>query len=200
MPTPSPYQDRHLRRAGSAAAGLRGSAGVEGAGVGQEAPAAPPGAVTFRVEGMAPAPQGSKQHIGKGVMIESCVNIKPWRALVAHAAIAAKVPLFRGPVSMSVVFLFQRPANHYRRDGTLKPLNPSLSSATSREAPAYHCVTPDRDKILRSTQDALSRLAYEDDARVVDGPCGKRWCVGAERPGALITVIPLGGQKPPASS
>ena len=153
-------------------------------------------AYTFRVEGMAPAPQGSKRHLGKGVMIESCRNVKPWRAMVAHAAIAAGVPLFRGPVHMSVLFLFQRPANHYRKDGSLKPLNPSLASATSREAPAYHCVTPDRDKVLRSTQDALSRLVYEDDARVVGGGCDKRWCVGDERPGALITLIPLQKQSP----
>jgi Holliday junction resolvase RusA-like endonuclease len=192
MPTPSPCRDRHQKRAGSAAAGLWGSAGVEGAGDGQNGPVAPCGAVTFRVEGMAPAPQGSKTSFGNGGMRESCHNVKPWRLLVAHAAIAAKVPLFRGPVSMSVVFLFQRPAGHYHRDGTLKPLNPSLSSATSREAPAYHCVTPDRDKILRSTQDALKGLAYTDDARVVGGDCEKRWCVGDERPGALITVIPLG--------
>lgn len=195
MPTPNPYQDHHLRRGESATAGLRGSAGVDGAGEGREALVAPPGAVTFRVEGMAAAPQGSKRHVGKGVMIESCANVKSWRLLVVHAAIAAKVPLLRGPVTMSVVFLFQRPANHYRRDGTLKPLNPSLVSATSREAPAYHCVTPDRDKILRSTQDALKGLAYTDDARVVGGDSEKRWCVGDERPGALITVIPLGGNQ-----
>lgn len=191
MPTPSPCQDRHLRRAGSAAVGFQGSPGVDGAEEGQEAPVAALGAVTFRVEGMAPAPQGSKTSFGNGRMRESCVNVKPWRLLVARAAIAAEVPLFQGPVRMAVVFLFQRPANHYRRDGTLKPLNPSLASATSREAPAYHCVPPDRDKVLRSTQDALSGLAYEDDARVVGGPCEKRWCVGDERPGALITVIPL---------
>ena len=199
MPTPSPCQDRHLRRAGSAAAAPQGFPGVDGAGEGQEAPVAALGAVSFRVEGMAAAPQGSKTSFGNGGMRESCRNVKPWRALVAHAAIAAKVPLFQGPVSMSVVFLFQRPANHYRRDGTLKPLNPSLASATSREAPAYHCVPPDRDKILRSTQDALSRLAYSDDARVVGGDCKKRWCVGDERPGALITVIPLGGDEWPSA-
>jgi Holliday junction resolvase RusA-like endonuclease len=199
MTTPSPCQDRHLRRAVSAATAPQGSPGVDGAGEGQEPPVAPLGAVTFRVEGMAAAPQGSKTSFGNGVMRESCRNVKPWRAFVAHAAIAAKVPLFQGPVSMSVVFLFQRPANHYRRDGTLKPLNPSLASATSQEAPAYHCVPPDRDKILRSTQDALSGLAYEDDARVVDGDCKKRWCVGDERPGALITVIPLGGNEWPSA-
>lgn len=148
-------------------------------------------AITFQVEGMAAAPQGSKRHIGKGVMIESCANVKPWRAMVAHAAIAAKVPLFRGPVQMSAVFLFQRPAGHYRKDGTLKPTNPALASATGKEAPLYHCVKPDASKLQRSTEDALSKLAYEDDARLAGCNCEKRWCVGDELPGALITLISL---------
>jgi Holliday junction resolvase RusA-like endonuclease len=142
---------------------------------------------------MAPAPQGSKDWLPNGRMRESCRNVRPWRELVAFEAIAAKVPLMRGPVRMSAVFLFQRPANHFRRDGTLKPLNASLASATSGEAPLFHCVKPDLDKLERSTKDALSRLAYEDDARIVGGNGDKRWCVGDERPGALITVIPLGG-------
>jgi crossover junction endodeoxyribonuclease RusA len=151
--------------------------------------------ITFQVEGMAAAPQGSKRHVGKGVMVESCKNVKPWRAMVAHAAIAAKVQLMRGPMCMSAVFLFQRPANHYRRDGTLKPLNAALSSATSKEAPQYHCVKPDSSKLQRSTEDALSNLAYEDDARICDMVVKKRWCVGDERPGALITLIPLSRQQ-----
>jgi crossover junction endodeoxyribonuclease RusA len=181
MPTPSPCQDRHLRRAGSAAAGFQGFPGVDGAGEGQEAPVAALGAVTFRVEGMAPAPQGSKRHIGKGVMIESCANVKPWRLLVAHAAVAAGVPLLRGPVRLSLVFIFTRPAGHFRKNGTLKP-----------SAPAHHAVKPDGSKLLRSTEDALTGLAFEDDARIVGCTWGKRYAVGDERPGALITVIPLG--------
>jgi hypothetical protein len=184
-------QDRHQRREESATAGLDGFPGVDGAGEGLEGLAGPQ-SVTFRVEGMAPAPQGSKDWLPNGAMRESCRNVKPWRELVALEAIAAKVPLLPGPVRMSVVFLFQRPANHYRRDGTLKPLNASLASATSAEAPLFHCVRPDYSKLQRSTEDALSRLAYEDDARIVGGNCEKRWCVGNERPGALITVIPLG--------
>jgi Holliday junction resolvase RusA-like endonuclease len=202
---------------------------------------------------MAPAPQGSKTHVGKGVMIESCANVRPWRELVAQAAMARCDPscsrwadwqwavwsalhrspgltaaellkevgprrhritladvssflpalrdcmanqeaqILRGPVRMSALFLFQRPANHYRRGGVLKPLNPSLVSATSREAPLFHCVKPDYSKLQRSTEDALSRLAYEDDARIVGANGDKRWCAGDERPGALITVIALGG-------
>ena len=150
--------------------------------------------ITFLVEGMAAAPQGSKVHVGKGVMIESCKNVKHWRAMVAHAAIAAKVQLMRGPMCMSAVFLFQRPAAHYK-NGTLKPLNAALSSATSKEAPQYHCVKPDSSKLQRSTEDALSNLAYEDDARICDMVIKKRWCVGDERPGALITLIPLSRQQ-----
>jgi Holliday junction resolvase RusA-like endonuclease len=113
-------------------------------------------------------------------MIESCANVKPWRLLVAHAAVASGVPLLRGPVRLSLVFLFTRPAGHYRKDGTLKP-----------SAPAYHAVKPDGSKLQRSTEEALSGLVIEDDARIVGTVWEKRYCVGNERPGALITVIQL---------
>jgi crossover junction endodeoxyribonuclease RusA len=136
-------------------------------------------AFTFTVAGMAPAPQGSKRHVGKGVMVESCKTVKPWRYLVSQAAIATGVPLIRGPVSLSVVFLFQRPKGHYGTKG-LKP-----------SAPRFHSVKPDGSKLLRSTEDALSKLLYEDDARIVMGTFHKRYCIGDERPGALITIIPL---------
>ena len=211
--------------------------------------------ITFQVEDMAPAPQGSKRHVGKGVMVESCKHVKPWRLLVARTAIVHCQPacsiwtdwqwatwsalhhapgltaaellkevgprrhritltdiarflpalrrcisrqedyVLRGPVRMSAVFQFQRPANHYRRDGTLKPLNDALSSATSQDAPLYHCVQPDWSKLQRSTEDALTGVRIQDDARIVGGNCEKRWCVGGERPGALITLIPLSLQQ-----
>jgi crossover junction endodeoxyribonuclease RusA len=173
-------QDRHQRRAKSATGGLEGLSGVDGAGEGLDGLTGPQ-SVTFRVEGLAPAPQGSKRHVGGGVMIESCNAVKPWRLLVAQSAIAARVPLLRGPVRLSLVFLFSRPAGHYRKNGTLKP-----------SAPAYHAVRPDGSKLQRSTEDALSGLVIEDDARIVGTVWDKRYCVGGERPGALITVIPLG--------
>lgn len=137
-------------------------------------------AITFKVEGMNPAPQGSKKHVGKGIMIESSKNLKPWRYLVSQSAIEAGVPLLRGPVRMSVIFIFSRPAGHYRRDGTLKP-----------SAPQYHTTRPDGSKLLRSTEDALSKLAYVDDSYIVGCAWDKRYIVGDERPGALITLISL---------
>jgi Holliday junction resolvase RusA-like endonuclease len=112
-------------------------------------------------------------------MVESCKTVKPWRYLVSQAAIATGVPLIRGPVSLSVVFLFQRPKGHFG----VKGLKPS--------APRFHMVKPDGSKLLRSTEDALSKLLYEDDARIVMGTFHKRYCIGDERPGAVITIIPL---------
>lgn len=139
-----------------------------------------PDAITFRVEGMAPAPQGSKRHIGRGVMIESCKQVKPWRMLVSQAATALSLPLIRGPVHLSVVFLFLRPRGHFTPKGALR-----------RSAPRYHCVKPDGSKLLRSTEDALTGALIEDDARIVSSTIEKRYVVGDEKPGALITVIPL---------
>jgi Holliday junction resolvase RusA-like endonuclease len=136
-------------------------------------------AVTFVISGMPPQPQGSKRWLPNGVMVESCKQVKPWRYLVTQAAIATGVPLMRGPVSLSVVFLFQRPKGHYGAKG-LKP-----------SAPRFHMVRPDLSKVLRSTEDALTGVLYDDDARIVSTTMLKRYCVGNERPGALITIIPL---------
>ena len=136
--------------------------------------------ITFVVEGMAAAPQGSKRHVGRGKMIESCKTVEPWRYLVSQAAIATGVPMLRGPVTMSAVFLFNRPAGHFRKDGSLKP-----------SAPVHMAVRPDISKLLRSTEDALSKLLYEDDSRIVSTSAMKRYCTGTERPGAVITLIEL---------
>lgn len=138
-----------------------------------------PEAITFRVSGMAPAPQGSKRHLGNGVMVESCKRVKPWRILVAEAAAASGASLLRGPVSMSAVFLFARPKGHYGKRG-LKP-----------SAPRWHSVKPDLSKLQRSTEDALSGILFEDDARITSANISKRYCVGDELPGAIITIIPL---------
>ena len=42
--------------------------------------------ITIRVYGT-PAPQGSKRHVGRGVMVESSKKVKPWREAVKQAAL-----------------------------------------------------------------------------------------------------------------
>ena len=137
--------------------------------------------LTFTVAGMPPAPQGSKRHVGNGRMIESSTQVKPWRYLVQQAAVATQQPTITGPVSLSCVFLFPRPKSHFNSKGALKP-----------SAPTFHSVKPDGSKCLRSTEDALVDSGLlQDDARIAVSSFTKRYTVGTEHPGAIITIIPL---------
>lgn len=103
-----------------------------------------------------PAPQGSKRHVGNGVMIESSKAVKPWRADVkaaAEAALATAPGVFPldEPLVARFVFTLPKPASAPKRKRTWPMRYPDLS------------------KILRSTEDALTAAGvWRDDARLVD--------------------------------
>lgn len=110
-----------------------------------------------------PAPQGSKRHVGNGVMIESSKKVKPWRQDVVAAARDAMPDIgwqaFDGPLTVRMVFSFTRPKSHYRTGR-----NAHLLKA---DAPAQPCSIPDLSKLARSTEDALTTARiWADDARV----------------------------------
>lgn len=150
-------------------------------------------AITITVYGQ-PAPQGSKRHVGNGVMIESSKKVKPWRADVKAAATGAVdllpgwTPL-DGPLSVSMVFTTLRPKGHY---GTGRNAGTVRASAPSRPA-----TIPDLSKLVRSTEDALTALVWADDARVVEyRRLGKHYAGSSEPdvldvPGCVIRVWPL---------
>lgn len=142
----------------------------------------------FRVYGT-PAPQGSKRHIGKGVMIESSKKVKPWRANVVDAARQA-VDLtghlaYAGPVTLRAEFIFARPKSHYgtgRNSDVLKASAPTWVTS-------HHL--GDIDKLVRSTCDALvTAQVIVDDAIIVElDKVKKRYTSGPhDLPGALIVV------------
>ncbi len=119
-------------------------------------------------------------------MVESSKKVKPWRSDVVVAALAAyDGPLVEGAVSVSVVFLFPRPKGHYGKKG----LRPSAPQHLTSHAAG------DLDKLCRSTLDGLSAGAggtlLRDDSQVVSLAASKRYCVGEERPGAIVTVMLL---------
>jgi crossover junction endodeoxyribonuclease RusA len=138
--------------------------------------------LVFNVYGI-PGPQGSKKYLGRGVMIESSNKVKPWRQDVRFTALAAKTVDWDTsvPMALSVVFLFQRPKSHYGKKGL-------------RSTAPVHCTSAslgDIDKLLRSTNDALTGILFDDDRQVVSVNAQKRYCVGAEQPGALIVLTAL---------
>ncbi|MGW0920415.1 RusA family crossover junction endodeoxyribonuclease [Streptomyces sp. NPDC002755] len=132
-----------------------------------------------RVNGL-PAPQGSKRHVGRGVMVESSKKVKPWREAVA--AETAKLNFEDWPfVRVSAWFLLPRPKSHYRSGRYSRILKPT--------APRYPGKYPDLDKLCRSTLDALRMGgAYQDDARVVTLHAFKVFTEAGEEPGALIRL------------
>ena len=144
---------------------------------------------TFTVFGK-PAPQGSKAYKGRGVMVESCKRLKPWRRLVRKAAEDLRPSGWHArldaPICVSVVFVFARANDHYINNtpgpNRLKP-----------DAP-QHCTKRigDVDKLSRAILDSLSKgVVYNDDAQVIDLIAHKRYATATESPCAIITVTAL---------
>jgi len=134
--------------------------------------------VTFFAAGQ-PAAQGSKRHVGNGVMLETNPNLKSWRSVVA-AACPMEAPLACG-VSLTVEFRYSRPKSHYgRRNG-----QPYLKGS----APIYKASAPDLDKLIRAVNDALKGIAFVDDALVVHIKASKLYTHGTV--GAYIMITPL---------
>ena len=114
---------------------------------------------SFIVYGM-PQPQGStRAFIPPGwtrpVITSDNSRLKPWRqelaqtAMVAMRESGAKMAARGVPVSIALTFCFEKPK--------------------SQRKTAFHKTTkPDLDKLLRAVLDALTGIAYEDDAQVCE--------------------------------
>ena len=129
-----------------------------------------------------PAPQGSKRHVGKGILLESSKRCKPWRQDVKYAALEALpddwYAMMDKPISVSITFIFARPKGHFRTNGELKPKAPS------------HCTARigDVDKLSRAILDSLTGVCFQDDAAVITLIAQKRYASRNEQPSAIISV------------
>lgn len=117
------------------------------------------------------APQGSKRHVGRGILIESSKAVAPWRTTVAwHASQAYPGPVLDGALGVCIDFVMKRPAGAPKR---------STPMAVKR---------PDLDKLARAVLDALSGIVWRDDSLIVGLHVTKRLAEIGEQPGAHITV------------
>jgi len=96
-----------------------------------------------------PAPQGSKRHVGHGVMVENSTRVRPWREAVKSAGFGAG-PCLDGPLAVVMVFTMPRPKSAPKR--VTRPDR-----------------TPDLSKLCRATEDAITEVGlWADDARVAE--------------------------------
>lgn len=146
--------------------------------------------ITFFVPGDAIA-QGSKAAwvlpgTRRAVLVDAGrarTHLKPWRmnvAFGAQAALAGRPWDQSRAIRLDCTFYFARPKSHY---GTGKNAN-----VVKDASPRAHTTKPDRDKLLRAVQDALTGVMYRDDSQVYAGNTLKLYCGEGQGPGVAVTV------------
>jgi len=139
-----------------------------------------------------PAPQGSLRSFlsraGKVVTKNSSDRLGLWRIDIRAAAEFAfglgrgQHPAFEGPIEgpvrVEMAFRVRRPLGHFDKKGL------------RRSAPDHpHGRVGDIDKFARAVLDAITGIAYNDDAQVIELYASKRYAEDWERPGATIVVL-----------
>lgn len=126
-----------------------------------------------------PKAQGSKRHVGRGVMVESSKDLAPWRQAITEYA-RKEEQRFAGPVFLQLCFWFQRPSGHFRTGRYAGSLKPS--------APLFRDKQPDIDKCVRAVCDALVVAGtLRDDRLIVKLYAEKRY----GDPGVLVNLQEL---------
>jgi Holliday junction resolvase RusA-like endonuclease len=144
-------------------------------------------AFTTFVEGI-PIAQGSliSNGLGRGLRHSNEPKLKPWRYAVVNAINASRPQNWDPslPLSVTATFRFPRPAAHYgtgRNSTALKPASPT-----------HHIVKPDLDKLTRALGDSIEASGLlRGDQQIVSWNISKRYCLGDETPGVLLTLIAL---------
>lgn len=122
-----------------------------------------------------PITQGSKDYKGKNargkaILVESADGLAEWRQRIAWAGHGHGWRPYDGPCSVDLEFVLRRP----------------VSTPKRRTPPAIR--KPDVDKLLRAVLDALTGVAWTDDARVIDARSRKRLAELGETPGVWIAI------------
>lgn len=140
---------------------------------------------SFFVAGL-PVTEGSIKNVGRrrnGSAIlrhDRAEELERWRAIVALAAREAEVPFRQKgvPVVLDLHFALPRPRSHFAKGGL----------HLKKSAPLVPTTVPDADKLLRAVGDALSGIAYQDDAQVTDGITRKRYAALHSPPGVFVEI------------
>jgi len=109
--------------------------------------------------------------------------LKPWRTAISTAAkrLTPSDWHTKMGVSLTITFILARPKSHFRSNGKLKDTAPRLCLGR----------IGDLDKLVRAVFDALTGIAYDDDSQVFDLHAERRYAVGYEKTGAIITVTAI---------
>lgn len=124
-----------------------------------------------------PATQGSKRHVGGGVLIDSCKRLPIWRSDVRNGCLTddgqpkARV---EGPIFLSLEFALKRP------------------KSLPKTKIVHHTKRPDLSKLTRAVEDAITSAGiWADDSYVCRSYVTKRYAEPGEQTGCHIKVMPV---------
>jgi len=100
--------------------------------------------------------------------------VNAFKAAVQLAFSQAGGRMLMGPVVLQVTFRMPRPK--------------AMLWKTKPMPEEYHTKKPDLDNLLKAVKDALTGLAWRDDAQVCFCYASKLVCAGNSSPGVLITI------------
>lgn len=148
--------------------------------------------LTFTVYGVA-QPKGNMRAFARRgmkfpIVTDSNRGIRSWSQLVAEGASRALETSIaprqlQGAVRIAIAFYLPRPKRLQKRG-----------------VPAAHLTAPDLDKLIRGVLDALTAVAFRDDAQVTELIAAKLYADPHDAPHATITVSPTAGTRLPAVS
>ena len=129
-----------------------------------------------------PAPQGSKRHVGRGIMIESSKSLPAWREQVIYdVRKAANGYVFTEGIAVTLAFRFPRLKAHFNSKGAIKD-----------NAPTFKTTKPDIDKLCRAVLDAITISgAIRDDSQCYALTAVKIYCNEGPQPGISATISDL---------
>ena len=112
---------------------------------------------------------------------DDCKDSAAWKADVREAFRRQwQGDPLSGPISLAVEFVLARPKKHFRTGRHANTLRD--------DAPHWHTTKPDRGKLLRAVEDALTGIAWIDDAQVCAGTVNKSY---GSREGVSIVLTTL---------
>lgn len=155
-------------------------------------------AITFAVRGL-PVAQGTARAFVAGGKARIATDsnrpnspIGAWRGAIASAASEAmgQEPAWAGPTTVTVFFVFPRPASHYL------PANGRRAVPELRlDAPRFHVGKPDIDKLERALLDGITNVVVRDDSQVAGVRKWKVYEDDERRPGCQVQIDQLKGTR-----
>ena len=124
------------------------------------------------------------RHSAKSKKSEAAVRYAAGRTLENDAPLHATVATYYGnPVSVTIHVRFEAPAWVRKR-------HKAVVRGPHKRPPVFplHKTRPDADKLLRCALDALTGIAFRDDAQVWDKRCVKYYAGPGETPATFIDI------------